>query len=405
VRNDRKLRALADRMASLKPSPTLSLNALAQSMQKQGIDVINLTAGETDFPTPSVISEAAITALRAGKTRYTPAHGVPALRKKVTEWFSGHWGLKYSEKQVTVTAGVKQGIFNLALASLNPGDEVLIPAPYWVSYPAIIEVMGAKSIILPTSPDDGFRLDPELVRKAIGPKTRWLILNFPNNPTGAIASREDLQKIAKILEGTEILVISDEIYADLSYSKDQYCPFASISEDAFRRTITMNGLSKSHAMTGWRVGFIAGDEALIEAMGTIQGQSLSNLTTFVQDAAIEALGYPLKEIHKMRDSLGERRDFALSLFAREKRIKLAPPPGAFYLFPDFSAWYGKRTPSGMAISDSISLSDYLLREALVAVVPGSAFGEDRCLRLSFATDKKSIEKGIARILEALEKLT
>ena len=394
---------LAKRMESLKPSPTLSLNALAQSMQKQGIDVVNLTAGETDFPTPEAVSAAAIQALRAGKTRYTPAHGIPALRKGVAGWFASRWNLHYSEKQVTVTAGVKQGIFNLALANLDPGDEVVIPAPYWVSYPAIVEVAGAKPVFVASSSRDGFRVDPEKIRRAITPRTRWLVLNSPNNPTGAIQSRADLEAIAKALEGTEVLAISDEIYAELSYGGG-FVPFASLSADAFRRTITMNGLSKSHAMTGWRVGFIAGDEKLIDAMGTLQGQSLSNITTFVQDAALAALAVPQSEIERMRDSLHARRDLAHRLLTRERGLVLAPPPGAFYCFPDVSAWYGKRSPAGTAISDSASLSEYLLKDALVAVVPGVAFGEDRCIRLSFATDEATLTMGIDRILSALQKL-
>lgn len=398
------LNKLAKRMESLAPSPTLALNALAQSMQRQGIDVVNLTAGETDFPTPEAVNEAAIAAIRAGKTRYTPAHGTPALRKEVAAWFASRWGLKYGEKQVTVTAGVKQAIFNLALASLDPGDEVVIAAPYWVSYPAIVEVAGAKPIIVATSPQDGFRLDPEKVAAALSKRTRWLVLNSPNNPTGAVQSRADLARIAKILEGTDVLVISDEIYAELAFDEGCFTTFASLSTDAFRRTITMNGLSKSHAMTGWRVGFVAGDEKLIEAMGTLQGQSLSNITTFVQDAAIAALAIPRAEIIRMRESLRARRDLAMKLLARDRGLVLATPPGAFYCFPDVSAWYGKRAPSGQLISDSSSLSEYLLQDALVAVVPGIAFGEDRCIRLSFATDEKSLTRGIERILSALQKL-
>lgn len=395
---------LSQRMSKVKPSATLALNAKAKQMKQDGIDVVNLTAGETDFPTDESIQMAAAEAMAAGSTRYTPAHGIPALRSRVQTWFKKRWGLNYETDQITVTAGVKQGLFNLMLATVDPGDEVIIPAPYWVSYPVMVEIAGGTPVILSTKPEEGFRIDPERVKELITPKTRMLILNSPNNPTGAVQTKGDLKEIAKILEGTDILVVSDEIYGELVYIDDAFVPFASLSEDAYRRTVTMNGLSKSHAMTGWRVGFVAADKAIIKALGSLMGQSVSNITSFVQDASITALDLPSKNIEEMRLTMQERRDRVLSLLGENEQIRFRPPSGAFYCFPDLSHWFGKKTPKGKLVENSQDLAAYLLEDALVAVVPGSAFGEDRCIRLSFATDLETLEKGLRRLLSALDSL-
>lgn len=396
---------IASRLSSIQPSPTLALNALAQSMQREGKDVINLTAGETDFPTPTSIKDAAKLALDKNFTRYTPAHGKPELRKRVARWFRERWGLDYAENQVTVVAGVKQGIFNLSQALLNPGDEVIIPAPYWVSYPEIVRIAGAVPRIVETKPAHGFKIDPRDVAKVINSRTRAIILNSPNNPCGAVETKENLLAIAHLLEGTDILVWSDEIYAELSYGAVPFTPFALLSPDAFSRTITMNGLSKSHAMTGWRVGFLAGNAQIINALGTLQGQSLSNIVTFVQDAAIAALDLPQIEITKMRDSLWKRRDFMVARISAIPKVLLLSPPGAFYCFPDLSAYFGKRTPAGRELKGSADMAEYLLKDYLLATVPGEPFGEDRCLRLSFAADEATLTKGCERLASALAALS
>lgn len=395
---------LSLRMANVKPSVTLALNAQAKQMIKDGVDVINLTAGETDFDTDQTIQNAAIRGMKEGHTRYTPSHGTLDLRLKVQEWFNIRWGLRYEIDELTVTAGVKQALFNLMLAVVNDGDEVIVPSPYWVSYPTMVEIAGGVSVFLPTTPESGFRIDPTELQQRISKRTRMIVLNSPNNPTGAIQSRKDLIAIAKILEGTDILVVSDEIYGELNYSADSCVPFASISDDAFSRTVTMNGLSKSHAMTGWRVGFAAGPKSIIKAMGSLMGNSVSNITSFVQDASIAALEIPSCEIQSMRDTMLERRDLVLRLLSQEKNLFLLPPEGAFYCFPDLSYWFGTKTVQGKQIQNSQDLAAYLLEEALVAVVPGVAFGEDRCVRISFATDLESLEKGITRILSALKRL-
>ncbi len=396
---------LSKRMAKVKPSATLALNAKAKQMKQDGVDVINLTAGETDFSTDESIQASATSAMAAGNTRYTPAHGTVQLRQRVQTWFKERWGLLYEMDQLTVTAGVKQGLFNLMLATINPEDEVIIPAPYWVSYPVMVEIAGGKPVILSTKPEEGFRINPQAVKELITPKTRMLILNSPNNPTGAVQTKDDLEAIAKSLEGTNILVVSDEIYSELVYRDKAFVPFASLSADAFRRTVTMNGLSKSHAMTGWRVGFVAADKSIIKALGSLMGQSVSNITSFVQDASITALDLPKGKIEETRLTMQERRDRVLAILTEYEDIKIPTPNGAFYCFPDLSRWYGKKTPKGKTLENSQDLASYLLEDALVAVVPGSAFGEDRCVRLSFATDLETLEKGSHRLLSALSSLT
>ncbi len=395
---------LSDRLQELKPSPTLELNALAKSMQAEDIDVVNLTAGETNFSTDPSIQSAATRAMKEGKTRYTPANGIPALRKRVAQWYGDRWGIPYLEEQITVSSGIKQGFFNTILALVNPGSEVLIPTPYWVSYPPIVKLAGGIPVWIPTNPEDGFQIDPKVIANAISSKTRLLILNSPNNPTGAIQRKENLEAIAKVLEGTNILVLSDEIYGELVY-EDLFCSFATLSEDAYRRTVTMNGLSKSHAMTGWRVGFIAGEKSLIKAVGTLQGQSISNITSFVQPAAQVALDLPASYMDNLRETLRINRDIAVEHLAQEKEITLKEPQGAFYCFPDISCYFKRKTPDGVTINSSVDLSKYLLKSALVAIVPGSAFGEDRCIRISFSVEKKSLEKGMGRLISAFQKLS
>ena len=400
-----KTERLARRMSKMLPSPTLKLNALAKTMQQDGVDVVNLTAGETDFPTDPLVNAAANEGLEAGHTRYTQAHGTPALRERVRRWYAERWQLEYDIHQLTVTCGVKQALFNLILSVVDDGDEVIIPAPYWVSYTAMVELAGGKAVIVPTKPGEGFRLHPEHVQAAITDRTRLLILNSPNNPTGSLQSWEDMQAIATHLRGTDILVASDEIYAELTYKPQEFSSFAGLSEDAFKRTVTLNGLSKSHAMTGWRVGFAAGPESVIKAMGILQGQSVSNVTTFVQDAAVAALDLPRSYHEKMLETMRERRDKVLQWLAAEKDIILQQPEGAFYCFPDISAWYGRKRADGTPVNNSADMAEYLLQDALVATVPGIAFGEDRCIRVSFATDTETLQKGIERILSALRKLS
>lgn len=388
---------LADRMQGVESSPTVRLNAMAQEMIKAGKDVINLTAGETDFATSDKIQDAAIKAIHDGHTRYTSPHGIPELRKATAAWFKEEFHLDYEMKQITVTAGVKQGIFHLILATVSAGDEVLIPSPYWVSYPEMVRLAGGIPVILPYSGKD-FSLDPAVIKKNITNKTRLLLLNSPNNPTGSMYSKDILQGIAKVLEGTKIIVASDEIYSSLVYDKAEFTAFASLSKDAYERTITFNGLSKSHAMTGWRVGFAAGNEKIIDAMGILQGQSSTHITSFVQYAAITALDQTIQEFAPRLASMQERRDFCMRELRKIPHVNIETPKGAFYLFPDMS-YYAARLGGGSEI-----LAEYLLKEAGVALVPGKPFGDDKCIRISFAKDLKSLEKAFTRIHAALQKI-
>ena len=388
---------LAARMQGVEASPTVRLNSLAQEMIKAGKDIVNLTAGETDFDTPENIKDAAIAALKAGQTRYTAPHGLPELRKAVSQWFDRDFGLKYEPSQVTVTVGVKQGIFHLILATVGAGDEVLIPQPYWVSYPEMVRLAGGTPVFVGC--DDSFRLDLDDLKAKLSGRTRLLLLNSPNNPSGGMYSREELTAIARTLEGTGVLVSSDEIYSSLVYDGREFVSFAALSDDAYERTITFNGLSKSHAMTGWRVGFAAGPFSVIEAMGILQAQSSTHITSFVQAGAIEALKQTAEEFAPRLADMQSRRDLTVKLLRAIPGLKVDMPAGAFYAFPDLSAYIQKLG------GGSTEMAEYLLKEGGVAVVPGKPFGDDRRIRLSFAKDVKTLEKGLGRIHAALQKIS
>lgn len=386
---------LADRMSGVESSPTVRLNALAQEMIKAGKDVVNLTAGETDFETPDAIKQAAISAISGGKTRYTAPHGIPELRKAAADWFAREFGLKYEAKNITVSSGVKQGLFHLMLATVGKGDEVIVPSPYWVSYPEMVRLAGGTPVFLPDS--GKFRLEVDEIRRRLSDRTRLLVLNSPNNPCGGMYSRKEMEAVARALEGTPVLVASDEIYSSLVYDGGEFVSFAALSADAFRRTITFNGLSKSHAMTGWRVGFAAGETAVIEALGILQAQSSTHIATFVQDAAITALRKDSMDFPPRLKAMQERRDLTVKMLRGIPELKMEVPAGAFYAFPDLS-WYADK------LGGSVPLAEYLLNEAGVAVVPGKPFGNDRCIRISFAKDLKSLETGLSRLQSALQKL-
>lgn len=387
---------LAPRMQGVESSPTVRLNALAQEMIKAGKDVINLTAGETDFDTSKAVQDAAVKAMTGGHTRYTAPHGIPELRKAAADWFKRDFNLAYETKQITVSAGVKQGIFHLIQATVGAGDEVLIPAPYWVSYPEMVRLAGGTPVVVPSGP--GFALNLVELKKRLNSKTRLLLLNSPNNPSGGMYSERELRDCAKLLEGTDVLVASDEIYSSLVYGEEKFVAFAGLSEDAYKRTITFNGLSKSHAMTGWRVGFAAGAPAVIEAMGILQAQSSTHITSFVQYAAIEALKQTAAEFAPKLADMRARRDLTVRMLREIPDVKVEMPLGAFYVFPDCSA-YNKRLAGG-----SEKLAEYLLQDAGVAVVPGKPFGDDDRIRISFAKDMKSLEKALGRVASSLGKL-
>ena len=398
-------RKLASRVKQLKPSATLAINAKAKSLKAKGVDLVNLSAGEPDFDTPDHIKEAAIKAIREGFTRYTPVAGIPELREAVAAQIKKDYGLDYQAEEVIITCGAKQALFNLAQALFEPGDEVLVLAPYWVSYPPIIELSGARPVIVPSSLEKDYEPDPAALREALSPKTRGIILNSPSNPTGQIYSRRFLQEVAEICRENGLWVISDDIYDKLRFDGKGPENILTVAPELREQTILVNGVSKTYAMTGWRIGWALGPKEVIGALARIQGQSTSNATSVAQKAALEALKGPQDCVAEMCAAFKQRAKLLYQGLSEIPGLRLPEPKGTFYALVDFSAYYGQKTPSGQEINDSLAMCDYLLEEARVATVPGVAFGEDRALRVSFANAEEEIKKGISRIKEALEKLS
>ncbi len=394
---------LSSRARSLKPSPTLAINAKAKAMQAQGIHVISFGAGEPDFDTPENIKRAAVKAIEEGFTKYTPVGGIDELKDAIIQKFQRDNQLTYKRSQILVSCGGKHSFYNLAQALFDQGDEVIIPAPYWVSYPPMVELADATPVIVKTEEENGFRLTPEDLKKAITPKTKALILNSPSNPTGGVYYREDLEKIAEIVLSKNLFVISDEIYEKIVYDDFKFVSIASLSEEIKNRTIIVHGVAKTYAMTGWRIGYTAGPEEIISAMNNIQSQSTSNPTSIAQKASIEALMGPQVDVEKMVKAFSERRNYIVDRLNKIKGVTCFKPLGAFYVFPNFSSYYGK-TYLGKRISNSTELADYFLDVAKVAVVPGIEFGDDAFERLSFATSMENIKEGLDRIEDALKNL-
>lgn len=386
---------LAERVVQLKPSATFAISAKAQEMKAQGKDVLSLSVGEPDFPTPEHIRTAAKKALDEGFTRYTPVPGMPALREAAAGYFNTFYDAAAKAENIIVSNGGKQGIYNMCQALLNPGDHVLIPAPYWVSYPPIVELAAAKPVIIPTSPEKGFKVASADLEKGLTPKTRLLILNSPSNPTGSCYTREELDAIAEWALGKGIVVFSDEIYDRLVYGDvepQSLCSWWRKYPDNF---VIGNGASKTFAMTGWRVGYMLGAPDIIKAMSSLQGQSTSSACSISQKAAVAALSGGFDSVEVMRKAFERRRDLAMEIVGSWPDVVCPTPEGAFYIFPDVHLHYTSRFP------DSTSLCSYLLDEAGVALVPGIAFGDDRCIRLSYAVDEDTLVKGLQRVGKAL----
>ena len=387
---------LADRVGRIQPSATLALTARAAALKAEGKDVVALTAGEPDFETPAYIRDAAMAALTKGGAvgRYTAATGTPELRKAVAAKFNRDNGLEYSADNVLVSCGGKHSCFNLVAALINDGDEVIIPAPYWVSYPEMVRFYGGKPVIVDTS-STGFVLQPEALKAAITPRTRLLIVNSPSNPTGAVWSKEAQAALAKVLEGTQVAVLSDEIYEKLVYD-GEHTSFAGLSADAYGRTVTINGVAKAYAMTGWRIGYAAGPAHILKAMGALQSHSTSNPTTLAQFATLTALGRDPEELPSWRQQYRKRRDMIVAGLNGIPGVKCATPGGAFYVFPDFRAWVGK-SHGGTVLKDCASICEALLTKALVGGVPGAEFGAPGFVRFSYAASDESIRKAVDRI--------
>lgn len=383
------------------PSATLAVTSRAKEMKAQGIDVLGFAAGEPDFDTPEFIKDAAVEALKKGLTKYTPAAGTPDFRKAIAEKLKRENNLNYTWDQVVVNIGAKHSIFMAMQVALDPGDEVLLPAPYWVTYPETIKLAGAKAVVMETDSSTNYKITPKQLKAAITDKTAMLVLNSPSNPGGFCYSPEELKGLADVLKGTNVTVLSDEIYERLVYGDTKFVSFASLSEDAYNRTLTVNGFSKAYSMTGWRLGYTAGPLNVMKAMARLQDHVTSNPVTFTQYAAVEALKNGADAVEKMRQAFEKRGVFMAEKLNAIEGVHCHKPEGAFYCFPDVSAHYG-RTIGGVKINNSMEFAAALLEQAKVAVVPGDPFGSPKNVRLSFACSLEQIEKGIGRMKEWLK---
>lgn len=395
---------LAARVAKIKPSETLAITAKANALRAEGRDVIGFGAGEPDFDTPENIKAAAVRAIEAGFTKYTPVGGTDELKDAIIAKLKRDNSLEYKRSQIVVSCGAKHTLYNLAQALFEPGDEVIIPAPYWVSYPDIVVLAGGTPVIVDTLEKDGFKMKPEQLQAAITERTKAVVINSPSNPTGAAYSPEELKALAAVLLDKEIFVICDDIYEKIIYANFPFENIATAEPRIKDRTIVVNGVSKAYAMTGWRIGYAAGPEQLIAAIIKIQSQNTSNPASISQKAAVEALKGDQEVVGKMVAEFRQRRDAIVKLLNEIDGVKCLSPEGAFYVFPNVSGIYG-RSFQGKKITDSTELINYLLDEANVATVPGAAFGNDNHIRLSYATSLKNIEEGLKRIKIAIAKLS
>jgi aspartate aminotransferase len=396
---------LASRLDPIKPSITLAVTAKAKKLKADGIDVISFGAGEPDFDTPDHIKDAARAALdKGGVGKYTEVGGILPLRKAIAAELSAVHKMSIEPDQILVSTGAKHSLYNIFMALLDPGDEVLIPAPYWVSYPDMVMLAGGRPVILETKAEDDFAVTAEQVAAACSGRTRAIVLNNPSNPTGAVYTRAQIEALAKVVVEKDLLVISDDIYRQLVYGDAEYVSIASISPEVAKRCVLVDGVSKTYAMTGWRIGYTAGPQPLIKAMSKIQGQSTSNPTHISQIATLAALTGPQDCVATMRKAFDERRLEMVKLLRAIPGVSCREPKGAFYAFPDVSAYVGKKTPEGAILDDDVQLCDWLVEVGKVAVVPGSGFGAPGYVRLSYACSMKNIQEGVGRLAKALATL-
>ena len=395
---------LSRRARIISPSPTLAISAKAKQMKADGIDVIGFGAGEPDFDTPAHIKEAAIEALRAGMTKYTPASGTAELKKAICKKLLDDNGLEFDPSGIIISCGAKHSLYNAVQVLCQEGDEVIIPSPYWVTYPEQVKLAGAKPVIIRTTEETCFKITPSMFEEKITPKTKLLILNSPSNPTGAVYHRDELEDLARVIEARGIHVLSDEIYEKVIYDGVEHVSIASLGEAMKRLTIVINGVSKAYSMTGWRIGYAAGDKEIIAAMGKLQSHSTSNPTTFAQKASVTAISGPQECVAGMVAEFDKRREYMADRVKKIKGMACIMPEGAFYLFPNISSLYGKKF-NGAAVEGSDSFAAVILDDIKVAVVPGSGFGADECIRLSYATSMDNIERGLDRIEEFVSKLS
>jgi len=397
---------LSAALGRIKPSATMAMSGRVTELKAQGIDVIGLSAGEPDFDTPDFVKEAAIKAIRDGDTNYTPVDGTIALKEAVVAKFKRDNDLTYTTKQITINNGGKHTLFNALVATVDAGDEVIIPAPYWVSYPDIVNYAGGTPVIVEAGADQGYKITPEQLAAAITPKTKWLILNSPSNPSGAAYSGEELKALAEVvLPHQNMMVMTDDIYEHVWYADFPFTTVAQVCPDLYDRTLTINGCSKAYAMTGWRIGYAGGPEWLINAMRKLQSQSTSNPSSISQAAAVAALNGPQDFLADRNAAFEKRRDLVVSMMNDTPGLSCPTPDGAFYVYPDASGLMGKTTPKGQLIENDQDLIGYFLDEAKVAAVHGGAFGLSPAFRVSYATSEEILREACTRIQKACVALT
>ena len=397
---------IAERMSLIKPSPTMAVTKMAAEMKAAGQDIIGLGAGEPDFDTPDHIKNAAIEAIKNGETKYTAVDGTPALKKAIAKKFYKDNSIKYNIDEIIVSVGGKQVLYNALMSSINPGDEVIIPSPFWVSYPDMVSLAGGVPIIVEGKEKNNFKIQPEDIRDKISTKTKWIIINSPSNPTGSSYSEEELRDIGNLLmEYENIFVMSDDIYEKIIYDDFKFFSLAEVVPELKDRILTVNGVSKAYAMTGWRIGYAGGPKHLITAMSKLQSQSTSNPSSISQAAALAALEGPEEFLLERNERFKTRRDMVVKMLNECNGLSCIKPSGAFYVYPSCSGIIGKSSNEGKLIENSIDFSSYLLESVGVAVVPGSAFGADPFFRISYATSDSILEEACNRIKKACEQLS
>jgi aspartate aminotransferase len=392
---------ISKRVLSIKTAPTLAIDAKAKLLKQQGIDILIFATGEPDFDTPSNIKDAAIKAINEGFTKYCPVSGTPELKNAIIEKLKRDNNLDYEQSEIIVSCGAKHSLYNLFQTVIDDGDEIIIPAPFWVSYPDMAIIAGAKPVIINTDDKTGFKISCEQLKNAITAKTKAMVINSPSNPTGAVYTQKELESIAQICIEKNILIIADDIYEKLVYDDFKFTSIASVSKQAKDRTVVVNGLSKAYAMTGWRIGYAAGNKEIIAGMSKIQSQSTSNPTSISLKAAVEALNGEQNSVEMMRKEFEKRRNFIVEQLNSISGITCAKPQGAFYVFPNIKEFLGK-TLKGKTINSDMDFADFLLQEAKIAIVPGSPFGAQGYIRFSYATSMENLKKGMERLKEALQ---
>lgn len=394
---------ISSKVSSMAFSGTMAISGKAKELKAQGINVIDLSVGEPDFPTPQRIKDAALQAMNDGHTGYTMAPGIIPLREAVGKWIKDFSGLEYAANEIIVSNGAKHSLYNTFQTIIEPGEEVIIPAPYWVTYPALVKICDGVPVYIETGSKSNFKITADQLKKAITEKTRALVLCNPSNPTGSVYTKEELEAIGKVVLENDLYVVSDEIYSRLVYNDFEYVSFPSLSPELKKKTILIDGVSKAYSMTGWRIGFTAAEKELISGMGKLQSQMTSNPSSISQYAALEAISGPQDDVEEMRKTFSDRREYLLKALNDIEGISCEDAQGAFYLFPDFSSYFGKSN-GDTKIEGSFDLAMYFIAEAQVATVPGSVFGSEGFMRIAYAASMENLNEGIKRIKDALAKL-